>query len=201
MFTNLSRVTTTREALLDAAAAIMRERGYARTRTRHVAERAGYSEATLYKHFADKTALMLAVLQERSGAYTQLSAALGSHAGSAEDGLARIARAAIAFYADNFPMLASLFSDPPMLAAHTDGLRSRGLGPYRVNEAMIGWLEAEVAAGRIAAQADLYAAAGLLIGACMQHAFLGHMGWPAQRADDRAARSFARTVLAELACK
>ena len=76
-------MTTTpyaREALLDAAAKIMRDQGYARTRTRHVAQLAGYSEATLYKHFIDKTALMLAVLQERSAPFVQLlkaSAGLG----------------------------------------------------------------------------------------------------------------------------
>ena len=57
---------------------------------------------------------------------------------------------------------------------------------------------AEAEAGRVRAGADLYAAAGLLTGACMQHAFLGHMGWTDRRDDDAAARSFARTVLAGL---
>jgi AcrR family transcriptional regulator len=197
----LSTVTSTRDALLDAAATIMREHGYARTRTRHVAQTAGYSEATLFKHFADKTTLMLAVLQERSTAFTQLAAALDDHRGSVEDGLARIARAAIDFYSDNFPMLASLFSDPPMLAAHNAALRRQQAGPHQVNEAVIGYLQAEVEAGRLDPDADLYAAAGLLVGGCMQHAFLGHMGWPARRPDTRAARSFARTAITGLVCK
>jgi AcrR family transcriptional regulator len=187
-----------REALLDAAAAIMREHGIARTRTRNVAQRAGYSEATMYKHFADKTDLMLAVLRERSTAFTQLAAALADHSGSVEEALARIARAAIAFYVDSFPMLASIFADPQVLDAHKDALKARGLGPHHVNEAVADYLRSEVDAGRIGADADLYAGAGLLVGACMQHAFLGHMGWPDQRPSEAAAQSFARTALAGL---
>jgi AcrR family transcriptional regulator len=184
-----------REALLDAAAAIMREHGIARTRTRTVAQRAGYSEATMYKHFADKTDLMLAVLRERSTAFTQLAAALADHSGSLVEGLTRIARAAITFYVDNFPMLASIFADPQVLDGHRDALKTRGLGPQHVNLAVAAYLQAEVDAGRIRADADPYAGAGLLIGACMQHAFLGHMGWAEQRPAEAAAQSFARTVL------
>jgi hypothetical protein len=138
---------------------------------------------------------MLAVLQERSPAFHQLAEALRNHAGSLEDALTRIAVAAIAFYSDNFPMLASIFSDPPLLAAHRGSLRAQNLGPHQVNEAVIVFLRAEVEAGRIGTSPDLYAAAGLLVGACMQHAFLGHMGWAARRADEEAARSFARTVI------
>ena len=184
-----------REALLDAAAAIMREHGIARTRTRNVAQRAGYSEATMYKHFADKTDLMLAVLRERSTAFTQLAETLADHSGSLEEALTRIARAAIAFYVDAFPMLASIFADPGVLAAHKDALRARGLGPHHVNEAVAAYLRAEAEAGRIRADADVYAGAGLLVGSCMQHAFLGHMGWADQRSPKAAARSFAHAAI------
>lgn len=177
----------------------MREHGIARTRTRTVAQRAGYSEATMYKHFADKTDLMLAVLQERSTAFTQLAAALADHSGDVEEALTRIARAAIAFYLDSFPMLASIFADPRVLDAHKEALRARDLGPHHVNEAVAGYLRSEVDAGRIRTGADLYAGAGLLVGACMQHAFLSHMGWADQRPADEAARSFARTVISGLA--
>jgi AcrR family transcriptional regulator len=184
-----------REALLDAAAAIMREHGIARTRTRNVAERAGYSEATMYKHFADKTDLMLAVLRERSTAFTHLAVALADHSGTVEEALTRIARAAIAFYIDSFPMLASIFADPQVLDGHRHALKARGLGPQHVNLAVATYLQSEVDEGRIKADADLYAGAGLLIGACMQHAFLGHMGWADQRPAEEAAQSFARTAL------
>ena len=193
--------TNARDALLDAAAEIMREQGIARTRTRNVAQRAGYSEATMYKHFADKTDLMLAVLRERSTAFTQLAAALADHSGDLADGLTRIAEASIAFYTDNFPMLASIFADQQMLTGHRAAIQARGIGPHQVNLSVEAYLREEVDAGRIAPDADLYAGAGLLVGACMQHAFLGHMGWAEQRSADDAAKSFALTAVAGLGCK
>jgi AcrR family transcriptional regulator len=201
VFTNLSSVGT-RDVILDAAAGIMRERGLAATTTRQIAAAAGFSEATLYKHFGDKVELMVAVLQERSTGFAQLAEALEGRAGtgSLESGLAAVARAAIVFYSDNFPMLASIFSDQAILAAHKDGLKQHGLGPHKVNEAVIGYLEAERAAGRVRADADLYAAAALLLGACLQHAFLGHMGgWPDRRPDEAAAVAFARVIAASMA--
>jgi AcrR family transcriptional regulator len=190
----------TRDVILDAAAGVMRERGLANVTTRQIAAAAGFSEATLYKHFADKVELMLAVLQERSTGYAELASALArpvaDRADDLEERLAAVALAAIVFYTDNFPMLASIFSDRKILEAHTAGLRKHGLGPHKVNETIADYLRAESQAGRIRADADLYAAAGLLTGACMQHAFLGHMGWTERRDDDAAAWSFARTVIA-----
>jgi AcrR family transcriptional regulator len=201
VFTNLSRVGT-RDVILDAAAGVMHERGLANVTTRQIAAAAGFSEATLYKHFADKIELMLAVLQERSTGFAQLSAALSGAAGSGaedvEERLTAIARAAIVFFTDNFPMLASIFSDRKILEAHKSGLDKHGGGPHKVNEAIAACLRAEAAAGHISAEADFYAGAALLTGACMQHAFLGHMGWTERRDDEAAARSFARTVLAGL---
>ena len=119
--------------ILDAAAGLMRERGLAATTTRQIAAAAGFSEATLYKHFADKADLMVAVLHERSGGFAQLTAALDGLAGAAtlEAGLTAVARAAILLYHDNFPMLASVFSDRTLLSAHQDGLRRHGAGPHR----------------------------------------------------------------------
>jgi AcrR family transcriptional regulator len=185
----------TRAVILDAAARIMRERGLAATTTRQIAAAAGFSEATLYKHFADKVELMAAVLGERSTGFAQLAAALERKADTLAEGLAAIAAAAIAFYSDNFPMLASVFSDRTILAAHQDGLQRLGLGPHRVNEAVIGYLTAEREAGRVRADADVHAAAGLLLGGCLQHAFLGHMGgWPERRDDQESATAFGRTV-------
>ncbi|MFI5936512.1 TetR/AcrR family transcriptional regulator [Actinoplanes sp. NPDC051494] len=188
----------TRDVIIDAAAAVIRDRGLAAATTRQIAARAGFSEATLYKHFADKVELMLAVLQERSPGQADLGAALADADGDLEDRLTAIAQALIVFFSDNVPMLASVFSDRTILRGHTEGLRKHGGGPHHVNEALMTFLQRESTAGRIAADADLYAAAALFAGACMQHAFLGHLGWDARRDDGAAARSFARTLLAGL---
>jgi AcrR family transcriptional regulator len=189
-------VSITREKILDAAASIMSERGLANTTTRQIAAVSGFSEAAIYKHFVGKMDLMVAVLQERSIGFALLAAALEDRSGSTEDRLTAVGRAAIAFYHDNFPMLGSIFADRTVLAAHKDELRQRGLGPHRVNEAVMEYLRAEVAAGGMPPATDVYAAAALFVGACMQHAFLGHMGWADIRGDEEAARSFARQLLA-----
>jgi AcrR family transcriptional regulator len=189
-------VSTTRDKILDAAASIMSQRGLANTTTRQIAAVSGFSEAAIYKHFVGKLDLMVAVLQERSAGFTLLTAALQDRSGSIEDRLTAVGRAAMSFYRDNFPILASLFADPTVLAAHKDELRQRGLGPHKVNEAVMDYLRAEVAAGGMPATTDVYAAAALFVGGCMQHAFLGHMGWADRRTDAEAARSFARQLLA-----
>ena len=68
MFTNLSRgssTLSTRERILTAAEEVMRTKGLARSTTKEIARASGFSEATLYKHFANQEELFLAVLGER----------------------------------------------------------------------------------------------------------------------------------------
>ncbi len=50
-------------AVLDAAAQLFGELGYARTTTNKVAERAGVSIGSLYQYFADKDALLRALAE------------------------------------------------------------------------------------------------------------------------------------------
>jgi AcrR family transcriptional regulator len=191
---------STRDRMLDAAAHVMRTRGLARATTKEIAKEAGYSEAALYKHFRDKTDLFLAVLNERApNTLATLLGQLGQRVGQAvvRETLEDIARAAIAFYRHNFPMAASLFSEPRLLAAHRQALRERGTGPARVGEAVAGYLSAERDLGRIRSGADPQAAAALLLGACFQHAFLSHF---ADRHDDEDSdRRFAATLADTLA--
>jgi AcrR family transcriptional regulator len=163
--------------MLDAAAHVMHTRGLARATTKEIAKAAGYSEAALYKHFRDKTDLFLAVLSERTP--NTLAALLGGLQGRVGQGTVRqtlteVARAATDFYQHNFPMAASLFSEPQLLAAHRTALRERDAGPQHVNSALAGYLAAEQDRGRIRPGVDPQAAAALLLGACLQHAFLSH---------------------------
>jgi AcrR family transcriptional regulator len=51
----------TRRALIDAAAAIFRREGYFATDSNAIARAAGYAPGSFYNHFADKTAILLAV--------------------------------------------------------------------------------------------------------------------------------------------
>jgi AcrR family transcriptional regulator len=190
----------TRDVILDAAAMVMAERGLANVTTRQIAQAAGFTEAALYKHFANKADLLVAVMRERSPGFTLLAQALNGKAGTGTvaDNLTAVARAAIAFYGEGFPMLASMFADPATLAAHKEELRHQGAGPHKVNEAVAAYLRTEQDLGRLRPDADVTAAAGLLLGACFQYAFLSHMSPPAVGDDDEAAASFARTLLQRL---
>jgi AcrR family transcriptional regulator len=164
----------TRERILDAAAHVMRTRGFARTTTKQIARSAGYSEATLYKHFEDKTDLFLAVLHERLPSFQPFVEELFKQPGqgSLRANLAATARKAIAFYSESFPVSASVFSEPDLLAAHRAAVTRQGAGPDRPIAALTRYLRGEQQNGRIRADADCAAAASLLLGACFQYAFL-----------------------------
>lgn len=63
--TNRKRLSSAgrREFILDAAALVFAEKGLAGSTTRAIAQRAGVSEALLYRHFPSKEALYFAVLR------------------------------------------------------------------------------------------------------------------------------------------
>jgi AcrR family transcriptional regulator len=161
--------------MLDAAQTVMRSRGLARATTKEIAREAGFSEAALYKHFADKTALFVAVLVERvPSRLSQLLHGLTDRAGRTdiEEVVTEVAVEAIAFYRETFPMGASLFSEPAVLAAHRTALEHLGTGPHVAVDAVAAYLAAEQDAGRVDAGIDARAAALLLLGACQMTAFL-----------------------------
>jgi AcrR family transcriptional regulator len=67
----------TREALIDAAAAIFRREGYFATDSNAIARAAGYAPASFYKHFAGKPAVLMAVYERyRAAEWDGLSAAV-----------------------------------------------------------------------------------------------------------------------------
>ena len=191
---------STRDRIIDAAAHVMHTRGLARSTTKEIAKAAGFSEAALYKHFKDKTDLFLAVLAERApGNLGPLLAGLGNRVGQGtiQETLVEIARAALGFYTQSFPMAASLFSEPQLLAAHRAALRERGAGPQHVSYALAAYLAAEQNLGRIHPEADPYAAAALLLGACLQTAFLSHFSdpEPAQEPADQFVTTLTTTLM------
>ncbi|MEV0681255.1 TetR/AcrR family transcriptional regulator [Actinosynnema sp. NPDC050436] len=172
---------STRDRILDAAAHVMRTKGLARATTKEIAKAAELSEAALYKHFQDKTGMFLAVLRERVPSdLGALVAGLRAGEGEVRENLEAVARTAIGFYSETFPIAASVFSEPTLLAAHSELLRQRGAGPHAEVEALARYLAGEQRIGRLAASADPCATAGMLLGACHYHVFLGFFTeWPA----------------------
>lgn len=189
--------TQTRERIIDAAAEVMQTLGLARTTTKEIARAAGYSEATLYKHFRDKEELFLEVLQGRLPPLVQLLRALPGRAGEGTVGghLEEVARQALDFYRQGMPMSASVFSSPDLLARHRDRVQSLGAGPRHAVTMLAGYLAAERDLGRL--DADPEAAAALLLGACFQQAFLAAFAGEDLPAEprDRLAADLVRTLL------
>lgn len=164
----------TRERILDAAAQVMGTLGLARATTKQIARAAGYSEATLYKHFSNKTELLLAVLGERLPPLIALLTRLPDQAGQGvvAERLEQVASQAVRFYERQVPMLAALFAEPALLARYRQALAAVGAGPHRANEALAAYLRAERELGRIDASVDPEVGAAMLLGACFQRAFL-----------------------------
>ncbi|MFG3406283.1 TetR/AcrR family transcriptional regulator [Streptomyces sp. NPDC048142] len=189
-----------RARIVDAAHELMLSIGLARTTTKEIARAAGCSEAALYKYFTGKEELFVTVLAERLPRLVSLLGELSAGEGSVEGNLADVARQAARFYEQTFPMAASLYAEPRLKHRHEQGMRELGTGPHRPIQQLDAYLRAEQAAGRVRAEADTYAAASLLLGACAQRAFAYAAlpgGTPPQPLDDFAA-SLARTLLGGL---
>ncbi len=161
---------STRERILDAAARVMREQGVAHATTKEIARAAGCSEALLYRHFDDKQGLFMAVLQERLPRFDLPDDAVGTATVAAN--LERLVSGLLDFYVDSFPISASIFSSSTLLARHRESIAAKGAGPATPQLRLQAYLEAERAAGRVRADADVEAVARLLVGAALHQAFL-----------------------------
>ncbi|MEE1735664.1 TetR/AcrR family transcriptional regulator [Streptomyces sp. BE147] len=189
----------TRVRIVDAAHELMLGIGLARTTTKEIAKAAGCSEAALYKYFSGKEELFVTVLGERLPKLGSLLSALEAEPGEGdiEHNLTEIARQAALFYQQSFPMAASLYAEPQLKRRHEEAMREMDTGPHKPIQGLDAYLRAEQRVGRVRGDADTYAAASLLLGACAQRAFVYEMApgrTPPQPLDEFAA-SIARTLL------
>ncbi|WP_187414617.1 TetR/AcrR family transcriptional regulator [Nonomuraea sp. PA05] len=166
----------TRDRILDAAEQAIREFGIAGATTRRIAQRAACSEALLYKHFAGKEEIVLAVLLERSPALGPALAKLRSSVGEGDldAHLVEFTGKTLEFYTRAAAVAGGVLGDPPLMAGFRSMLAKADLGPHLPIEALAEILRAERQAGRIAAGVDPGAAASLLMGACFHRASLTH---------------------------
>lgn len=187
-----------RARIVEAAHELMLGIGLARATTKEIARAAGCSEAALYKYFSSKEELFVTVLDERLPKLGALLKHLEPGEGDIERNLTDVARQAALFYQQTFPMAASLYAEPRLKRRHEAAMREMGTGPHMPIQGLDAYLRAEQRAGRIRGDADTYAAASLLLGACAQRAFAYEMApdrRPPQPLDEFAA-SVARTLLA-----
>lgn len=190
---------STRDTILDAAAHVIRTRGLGHATTKEIAKAANFSEATLYKHFDSKEEMFVAVLHERMPSFLPLQEALGVTPGAGEvrENLIEVVRAGCHYYAEGFPVDASIFSDPKLLAAHRNSQAKRGGGPQRASIALAAYIRREQGLGRLSSEADAAAMASMLIGACVNYGFLKtfHGGEAVDDEIDRLAITAVNTLL------
>jgi AcrR family transcriptional regulator len=200
----MNRSQSTRERLLDATERIIREQGIMAVTTKDIAREAGYAEATLYRHFQDKTELLLAVMAERiSGHFLQLIRELPGRAGqgSVAATLEDLVTAAVAFFSHTMPLNVALGADPALTARHNARLRELGAGPDVALHNVAAYIEAEQHLGRVRPEASPHAAAAILLGVSFNYAEIRHVAGmesvvlPAERF----APEVVRTLMAGLA--
>jgi len=167
-------MTTTRDAILDAALEVLRTRGLARATTKEIARASGFSEGTLYKLFTDKTDLVLCVFAERLPQVTVMTSDVAGFVGknSVRENLTAMLIEIEQLFDASLPIAMAVFSDPGLLAREAEAIHARGgPGPGFIIARVGEYLRGEQAAGRVSTTAPVGAAATALVGACMHHAF------------------------------
>ena len=109
--TQAARSARTRRALLDAARALFAEKGFAATGREEIAARAGVTRGALYHHFASKTEVAAAVVEELEGELVELVVAAARQGTGVRDQLHRGCRAYMDACAD--PTMARILADAP----------------------------------------------------------------------------------------
>jgi AcrR family transcriptional regulator len=102
-------------ALIEAAAVILETRGFDALSLRAAARRAGVSEAAPYRHFADKAALLSAVIDAaRSALCDEIASAMNTYRGEGRPALRAGGLALLKFAIDQAGRYRLLASDPKL---------------------------------------------------------------------------------------
>lgn len=169
----------TRARILTATVALIAREGYASATIRAIATEAEIAEGTIYRHFHDKTAILLAALEEHTAPADPWLEALPDRAGdqpidaALTEWLTRLAR----LRSEILPLEVAMLNDPELRAARRAALASETppgpplhLASYIAAEQRLGRIRSDVPPLDIAVSllallfgllvADLGAAAG-----------------------------------------
>jgi AcrR family transcriptional regulator len=167
-----------REYLIATAARLIARRGTAGLTVREIAREARVADGVLYNHFTDKEELLaLAVHAHVRAADAALGAPPGpAGSGTVEANLTAYIDRNLALHAAILPAFAGLVGQPGVLA-RLDTLPNPAAGGQGLREDLANYLRAEQRLGRLAGDANVDAAATMLIGACheliLPHLFSG----------------------------
>ncbi|MFM1919593.1 MAG: Fatty acid metabolism regulator protein [Candidatus Hydrogenedentota bacterium] len=90
-----------RREILDAAARVFSERGYASTDVAQIAAMAGLTKASVYHYFESKEALFFATVDAKLGMIAQQMASLADSVGDRLEGIGAAVEAYLRFFSEN----------------------------------------------------------------------------------------------------
>lgn len=120
-----------RRALLDEALATVRAEGVAGVTLREIGARLGVSRTALYRHFADKRALLSAVATEGFHALREALVSAWEDGGRGEDAFRAMGVAYVRFALANPPHYRVMFSGSVDPQAHDPELVAEGQGAFQ----------------------------------------------------------------------
>ena len=120
-----------RRALLDEAVATIRTDGVAALTLREIGARVGVSRTALYRHFADKDALLAAVATEGFHSLRERLVEAWETGGRTPDAFRAMGAAYIAFALDNPPHYRVMFGGFLRGEAHDPELAAEGAGAFQ----------------------------------------------------------------------
>jgi len=172
-----------RQRILDAALALIRERGIGRVTTKEIALAAGAAEGSLFKNFGDKMGLLTELLSQdlpENLAWRAVPAEAPPGRGDLAAALVLFMERAIDFYAAALPLVAGSFADRELLRRQQERNRERGTGPQLALQASADYLRGWQESGHLDAAADPYAMAVALCGAALMYAWTDQLAGAGQ---------------------
>jgi len=167
-----------REAIAEAALAILRERGIARLTTREVATRAGVSEGSVFYHYVDRAGLLKAVFEQGVTALRSVADEVELSKLGLREFLTVFGRELERFLDQALPVIIAAQSDVDLRDALGAYMGDEDLGPHRGVQTLSSYLTAEQAAGRIRRDIDPDAVALSFVGSCYLRISQRHMPSP-----------------------
>lgn len=171
--TNPSDVAEIREQLLDAAHAVLRDKGIMGATTREIARAAKVADGTLYNHFRTREDLFLAlfervlpIIRER---LSELPLKVGT--GAVADILADTLVGALEFFREAVPLFAAVLTDPQLNAGYRATMSAQNRGPHRAATPIEKYLAAEQRMDRVPEEIDVATLAQQLVGIAFFRAF------------------------------
>jgi AcrR family transcriptional regulator len=150
-------VEETRARILAATREIFERNGTRGTTTREVAERAGVNEATLFRHFGSKAALIGAMREDSCG-IEAIRNLLGSFEGvDIATDIKTLAHYAVEVMVGQRALMCIALAEDAIEQGPPDDDAPEWRGPRKVLELLTDYFAARVAEGRIAGEAPLLA--------------------------------------------